>query len=252
MQAVAARSCRLLLRSCRPCPGDPGGRSGGRRGCSGRAGRAGGRRAAGPGGRSGRSGRALADSRRLGGSHDLGDAVLVHHFLRAVAPPRGARPRRRRSTSARRRRRRRSRSRSRRPRRASPAQPGRQRRRLRPPSARLPHSSTLSSSPAVDVVRAARLEHRTSAFADGTACASRPRPPRLEPGRRRRPAHPSAPPCSSGTGASGPGGSAGSGSTAALPAAALGCSAPQGLQPNRLTPTLWRQAAFVSLQERPG
>jgi hypothetical protein len=34
--------------------------------------------------------------------------------------------------------------------------------------------------------------------------------------------------------------------------ATLGCSAPQGLQPNRLTPTLWRQAAFVSLQERPG
>ena len=66
------------------------------------------------------------------------------------------------------------------------------------------------------------------------------------------PSTPSAPPCSSGAGASGPGGNAGSGSSAALPAATLGCSAPQGLQPHRLTPTLWRQAAFVSLQERPG
>jgi hypothetical protein len=37
-----------------------------------------------------------------------------------------------------------------------------------------------------------------------------------------------------------------------VPVATLGCSAPQGLQPNRLTPTLWRQASFVSLQERPG
>ena len=66
------------------------------------------------------------------------------------------------------------------------------------------------------------------------------------------PRTPSAPPCSSGTGASAPGGNAGSGGAAGLPLAALGCSAPQGLQPNRLTPTLWRQAAFVSLQERPG
>ena len=66
------------------------------------------------------------------------------------------------------------------------------------------------------------------------------------------PRTPTAPPCSSGAGASGPGGSAGSGGSAALPVATLGCSAPQGLQPHRLTPTLWRQAAFVSLQERPG
>jgi hypothetical protein len=34
--------------------------------------------------------------------------------------------------------------------------------------------------------------------------------------------------------------------------ATLGCFAPQGLQPHRLPPILWRQAAFVSLQERPG
>jgi hypothetical protein len=63
---------------------------------------------------------------------------------------------------------------------------------------------------------------------------------------------PTAPPCASGTGASAPGAGAGPGGTAALLAATLDCSAPQGLQPNRLTPTLWRQAAFVSLQERPG
>ncbi|HEX6745134.1 MAG TPA: hypothetical protein VF087_13000, partial [Solirubrobacteraceae bacterium] len=63
---------------------------------------------------------------------------------------------------------------------------------------------------------------------------------------------PTAPPCASGIGASAPGAGAGSGGSAALLAATLDCSAPQGLQPNRLTPSLWRQAAFVSLQERPG
>jgi S-DNA-T family DNA segregation ATPase FtsK/SpoIIIE len=66
------------------------------------------------------------------------------------------------------------------------------------------------------------------------------------------PRTPTAPPCSSGAGASAPGGNAASGSSPALHVATLVCSAPQGLQPHRLTPTLWRQAAFVSLQERPG
>jgi hypothetical protein len=66
------------------------------------------------------------------------------------------------------------------------------------------------------------------------------------------PRTPTAPPCASSAGASGAGGSAASGSSAALAVAAIDCSAPQGLQPHRLTQTLWRQAAFVSLQERPG
>ncbi len=89
------------------------------------------------------------------------------------------------------------------------------------------------------------------AFAGGTARTAPAAAPRSSQGGGT-PGTPSAPPCSSGAGASGPGGNAGSGSSAALPAATLGCSAPQGLQPHRLTPTLWRQAAFVSLQERPG
>jgi hypothetical protein len=66
------------------------------------------------------------------------------------------------------------------------------------------------------------------------------------------PRTPTAPPCASGSGSSAPGGSAGSGSSTALHVATLGCFAPQGLQPHRLTPIIWRQAAFVSLQERPG
>ena len=63
---------------------------------------------------------------------------------------------------------------------------------------------------------------------------------------------PTPPPCNSGAGPAGAGANAGSGSAAALPAAAFGCSAPHGLRTLRLTPTVWRQAAFVSLQERPG
>jgi hypothetical protein len=90
------------------------------------------------------------------------------------------------------------------------------------------------------------------AFAGGTARTAPAAAPRSSQGGAGTPGTPSAPPCSSGAGASGPGGNAGSASSAALPAATLGCSAPQGLQPHRLTPTLWRQAAFVSLQERPG
>jgi hypothetical protein len=47
-------------------------------------------------------------------------------------------------------------------------------------------------------------------------------------------------------------GSAGWGTPAALLVAALLLLVLAGLQPHRLTPIMWRQAAFVSLQERPG
>ena len=123
---------------------------------------------------------------------------------------------------------------------------------LRPPLASSNLSSGLSTPDAW--TSTALLGSSTqSASATGTArtaLASAADPNSSQGGGAPR--TPSAPPCSSGAGASGPGGSAGSGGAAGLPVATLGCLAPQGLQPNRLTPTLWRQVAFVSLQERPG
>jgi hypothetical protein len=63
---------------------------------------------------------------------------------------------------------------------------------------------------------------------------------------------PAAPPCSAGAGAAGAAPGVGSGGSAAVPVTALGGCVPNALRSYRLSPALWRTAAFVSLQERPG